>query len=249
MRKVIVTRPTDQAASWLEALSEAGFNTIALPFIETQGLELPANAKAIWETSDAVMLVSANAVKYFSSLIKDYKRHHKLPRFWVTGPGTAKALIDLGVSELLIDYPDPDHSSLDSKGLWKLVHPQLDWVKTVLLVRGRHFQTHHTGNPWLEQQLQAKGVHTHTLVVYERKSPTWTQEQQLVAQKMLQQPVIWLLSSSEAIELAPELNFQGQLALVTHEKIAKTAQKKGFFVQSIVHPSIEKVIAGLKSIQ
>lgn len=249
MRKVIVTRPTDQAQSWLEALSKAGLDTIALPFIETQGLELPANAKAIWETSDAVMLVSANAVKYCSSLIKDDRRQHKLPRFWVTGPGTAQALINLGVSDHLIDYPDPNSSTLDSKGLWKLVHTQLNWVKSVLLVRGRHFQTHNTGNPWLEQQLQAKDVKTHTLLVYERKSPTWTQEQQLIAQKMLQQPVVWLLSSSEAIELAPELNFQGQIALVTHEKIAKTAEKKGFFVQSIVHPSIEKIIAGLKSIQ
>lgn len=249
MRKIIVTRPTDQAKSWLEALSKAGFDTIALPFIETQALELPNNAQSILANSDAVMLVSANAVKYCSSLIKDYKLHQKWPRFWVTGPGTAKALIDLGVSDHLIDYPDPDHSSLDSKGLWKLVHTQLDSIKSVLFVRGRHFQTHHTGNPWLEQQLQAKGINTQTIVVYERKSPTWTQEQQLLAQKMLQQPVIWLLSSSEAIELAPELNFQGQVALVTHEKIAKTAEKKGFFVQSIIHPSIEKVIAGLKSIQ
>lgn len=249
MRKVIVTRPTDQAQSWLEALSKAGFNTIALPFIETQGLELPASAKAFWQASDAVMLVSANAVQHFSCLIKDDKLRAKMPRFWVTGPGTANALKSLGVSDNLIDYPDLDHSTLDSKGLWQLVHTQLDSIKTVLLVRGRHFQTHNTGNPWLEQQLQAKGINTHTVVVYERKSPTWTQEQQLLAQNLLQQPVIWLLSSSEAIELAPELNFQGQMALVTHEKIAKTAEKKGFFVQSIVHPSIEKVIAGLKSIQ
>lgn len=249
MRKVIVTRPTDQAHSWLEALSKAGFDTIALPFLETQDLELPANAKAIWETSDAVMLVSANAVKHFSCLIKDYKLLSKMPRFWVTGPGTAKALRELGVSDHLIDYPDPNTSTLDSKGLWKLVHTQLKSIKTVLMVRGRHFKTHHTGNPWLEQQLQSKGINTHTVVVYERKSPTWTQEQLLLAQNLLKQPVIWLLSSSEAIELAPELNFQGQMALVTHEKIAKTAEKKGFFVQSIVHPSIEKVIAGLKSIQ
>lgn len=249
MRKVIVTRPTDQAQSWLEALTKAGFDTIALPFIETQGIELPANAKAIWETSDAVMLVSANAVQHFSSFIKDYKLRAKMPRFWVTGPGTAKALRQLGVSDHLIDYPDPNTSTLDSKGLWKLVHTQLESIKTVLLVRGRHFQTHHTGNPWLDEQLQNKGVKTHTVVVYERKGPSWTQEQQLIAQNLLKQPVIWLLSSSEAIELAPELNFQGQIALVTHEKIAKTAEKKGFFIQSIVQPSIEKVIAGLKSIQ
>ena len=248
MNKVVVTRPVDQAEKWLKAINEAGFESVLLPFIQTQKLNLPVTSARNLSLYDAVMLVSASAVKHFSNAIQTLLCGNQLPRFWVTGPGTAQALIEIGVPSRYIDYPDPLTASLDSKGLWQCVQAQLASTQSVLIVRGQHSQTKATGNLWLEQQIQASGISTHTLVVYERQSPSWTPEQHIMAQNLLTQPVIWLLTSSEAIDLAPNLNFIGQKALVTHEKIAKTATLKGFLVQSIVHPSIEKVIAGLKSI-
>lgn len=247
--KVVVTRPADQSSGWIQALTKAGFETVGLPFIETRALALDSNFKNWLQQADAVMLVSASAVNHARTLIQNLLENQKKTRFWVTGSGTAKSLLDLGVDVDHIDYPDADLSTLDSKGLLHKVQPQLSQVRHVLFIRGRHYLTHHTGNPWLEQQLNNKGIKTQTLLVYERKSPVWTSEEKALAQHLLQSPAVWLLTSSEAIELAPDLNFQGQKALVTHEKIAKAAEKKGFLVQAMVAPQTEKVIQGLQSMK
>ena len=40
MNKVVVTRPVDQAEKWLKAINEAGFESVLLPFIQTQKLKI-----------------------------------------------------------------------------------------------------------------------------------------------------------------------------------------------------------------
>ena len=156
MNKVVVTRPVDQAGKWLKAINEAGFEPILLPFVQTQKLDLPVTSTHNLALYDAVMLVSASAVKHFSNAIQTILYGNQLPRFWVTGPGTAQALIEMGVPSRYIDYPDPLNDSLDSKGLWQCVQAQLATIQSVLIVRGQHSQTKATGNLWLQQQIQAK---------------------------------------------------------------------------------------------
>ena len=56
MNKVVVTRPVDQAGKWLKAINEAGFESVLLPFIQTQKLDLPVTSTRNLSLYDACYL-------------------------------------------------------------------------------------------------------------------------------------------------------------------------------------------------
>ena len=69
--RVIVTRPAQQAAPWVNRLRAAHFNAVALPLIEVAPVPDPSPVVAAWQRLpgyDAAMFVSANAVDHFFAL-------------------------------------------------------------------------------------------------------------------------------------------------------------------------------------
>jgi uroporphyrinogen-III synthase len=158
--QVIVTRPAQEAAQWVEQLRAASVNAVALPLIEISPITDPASTAALqaaWQNLQqyaACMFVSSNAVNYFFNPKEPADQQIRaraaidleasapvdtLPtslRFLAPGPGTAAALQSAGVSASQIDSPPPNAAQFDSAALWQVIGAR-DWRGTrVLVVRG-----------------------------------------------------------------------------------------------------------------
>ena len=224
--RIIVTRPAQDAANWVDKLTHNGFKAHALPLIEIG----PASGKAdililkatLHRLADyaAAMFVSGNAVHYFFQQKKAEDQLNQaqlapeniaeetrdtLPsslRFFAPGPATAAALRAVGVPATQIDSPLPDSGQFDSEALWQIVGSR-DWhAKRVLLLRGL---THGvaapsaTGRDWLTQQLRAAGAQVDMVTVYERRPPRLTSAQIDWVKNTSHYRSVWLFSSSEAL--------------------------------------------------
>ncbi len=217
---------------WLQALQAADFDVLTLPLI---AIESQADSPAVWaewsglQRNSAVMFVSANAVRHWFAGSLAYSQKwldamqqpvYQGPRCWVPGPGTASALLQLGVPLHLIDQPRADAAQFDSEALWQVVRPQLALLQQrdvqtpassrVLVVRG---QTHgavdnanNTNKPsetgqgrnWLAYQCKTMGMTVAHIAVYERVVPAYDGAvQRLLNQAAAAPHAIWLASSAQ----------------------------------------------------
>jgi uroporphyrinogen III methyltransferase/synthase len=102
-RRIILTRPRRQAATFAEALEAAGAEVVAFPTIETVPPETYApldDALRRAAAFDWVVFTSVNGVQAFMERLRhldgDIREWHRT-RFAAIGPQTARALTDLGV--------------------------------------------------------------------------------------------------------------------------------------------------------
>ena len=226
LRRVIVTRPAQDAAHWVEALTGSGFNAYALPLIEIGPVSGSANINALqdaWRDLNdyaACMFVSGNAVQYFfkqKNVAGQLNRVQQAPdtianeaastlpsslRFLAPGPATAAALRAAGVPAAQIDSPLPESGQFDSEALWQVVGSH-DWRgKRVLVLRGQTSgatQQAAAGRDWLAQQFRAAGAQVEMLGVYGRQAPQLSSAQLDVVKAASQDGSVWLFSSSEAL--------------------------------------------------
>ena len=225
-RRVIVTRPAHDAAHWVDALTNSGFNAQALPLIKIGSASGQADITALqdaWRHLDdyaACMFVSGNAVQYFFKQKPSVSQLNRtqaaldtianevtitLPpslRFLAPGPATAAALLAAGVPAGQIDSPLPESGQFDSEALWQVVSSR-DWRgKRVLVLRGQTSglaQQAAAGRDWLGQQFRAAGAQVDMLGVYERQAPQLSSAQLDLVKAASQDGSIWLFSSSEAL--------------------------------------------------
>jgi uroporphyrinogen-III synthase len=147
--RVIITRPAGDASTWVDALQAVGHQALSLPLIEVgpaTHLAPVAQVWMRWSEFQAVMFVSAQAVRYFFDCQPAARRADagqtsgatwaNGPRCWATGPGTHKALLQAGVPEACIDSPAADAAQFDSEALWQRVSAQVKVGQPVLIVRG-----------------------------------------------------------------------------------------------------------------
>ena len=226
LRRVIVTRPAQDAAHWVEALTGSGFNAYALPLIEIGPVSGSANINALqdaWRDLNdyaACMFVSGNAVQYFfkqKNVAGQLNRVQQAPdtianeaastlpsslRFLAPGPATAAALRAAGLPAAQIDSPLPESGQFDSEALWQVVGSH-DWRgKRVLVLRGQTSgatQQAAAGRDWLAQQFRAAGAQVEMLGVYGRQAPQLSSAQLDVVKAASQDGSVWLFSSSEAL--------------------------------------------------
>jgi uroporphyrinogen-III synthase len=266
--RIVLTRPAEDAKPWLDALQGAGHEVCLLPLIQIGPSQ---NQKAIdeawhhWGDCQAVMFVSAQAVRYFFkqqpvSLVVDSKNS---PRCWATGPGTHKALLQAGVPEALIDSPSADAHQFDSEALWQRVTQQMSQHaaigQQVLIVRGQDMgissgtgMSIGTGRNWLAQQLEASGARAQFVVAYERREPVWTNAQIDQARSAASDGAVWLFSSSQAIahlqRALPDQSWAQARCVATHPRIAQTAQVLGFGEIHTTRPQLTELLASLESL-
>ncbi len=264
---LIVTRPVQQAADWLAALQAAGHSTSHLPLIEIEAAESPADIAA-WQAAlqspqpwQAIMFVSGNAVAHFFkpnlplAVIKHAQTAIELivnnasTRCWATGPGSVQALLAAGVPLEKIDAPVHDAGQFDSEALWQIVQHQLQATSRVLIVRGRDVGTPDSSRDWLAQQIQARGGQANSVVVYERRAPRFNEAQWVQSTAWLRDGSAWLFSSSQALKHLPQtLDATRAICICTHERIAQAAKNRGFAVVCTSRPTIQDVLASIKSI-
>ncbi|MET0210358.1 MAG: uroporphyrinogen-III synthase [Burkholderiaceae bacterium] len=252
-RRVIVTRPAREAARWVEALRQRGLDAVALPLIEIAPAadgEMLRAARGGIDRHAALMFVSAAAVEHFFLTFEPPSGFTTRTRFWATGPGTAQALIAVGVPPTAIDVPPPDAPQFDSEALWQCVQPQARAGTRVLIVRGGDGAGQAVGRDWLARRLEAAGAAVETVVAYRRLPPTFDAGERELANEGARGTAIWLFSSSEAIgnlcRACPGQDWRGARAVATHARIAQTAQEAGFGLVIASSPTVAAVVASIE---
>lgn len=248
---VVVTRPREQAAAWVEALGAAGWPVVALPLIEiAPAVEPPVLRMAIdgWRGVDAVLFVSPAAVAVL--------RQAQVPppaapvRCWAPGAGTADALRAWGVAPAAIDQPPPEAAQMDTDALWPVVAPQVRPGWRLRVVRGISADGHE-GRDALLQRCRERGATVETVTAYRRQRPRWDAAQRQAAERLVGPDAIWLFSSSEAIghlrTLLPDAPWSAARALVTHPRIAAAARALGVGQVATSRPALPEVVQALES--
>lgn len=269
--RVIVTRPAREAAAWVQSLSQAGLQAVALPLIDILWVDDPSPMQQAWQQLQdyaAVMFVSANAVAGFFESKPDASRwvhaqaaveSKATPRAWATGPGTVQALRQAGVPPESVDAPPPETVQFDSEALWQQVGAQVRAGQRVLIVRGRDGQAVRdvqgvgVGRDWLASRLHQAGVAVDFVVAYQRGLPRWRLAQTQLAVDAARDGSVWLFSSSEAVAnlrtLLPKQDWSTARAVATHARIAEVVKSAGFAVVCESRPTVSDIVGSIESIR
>lgn len=261
--RLIVTRPQREAQRWVQSLSHAGYEALALPLIALAPAADQAALRSVWQHLDdyaAVMFVSGNAVDHFfaskppQALCFSPQSAIKT-RAWATGPGTTAALLRAGVPADRIDAPAADAGQFDSEALWQVVGAGLQSGQRVLIVRGGDESVNAAqgvGREWFAHRVAQAGAQADFVVAYQRSMPRLTPQDLRVAQQAAADGSVWLFSSSEAIvnlqSLLPRQNWAGARAVATHARIAAAARAAGFGVVIESSPQLEQLRASIESL-
>lgn len=284
MSRVLVTRPASDAGQWAQQLQQSGFDAAALPLIEIVPLSSVASMLALEKARQnlaayaALMFVSGNAVNYFfgekeavaQSICLDAatkniagKNLGRLPcdlRLLAPGPGTAAALLAVGVPPAQIDAPPIDAEQFDSETLWQLVGKR-NWTgQRVLIVRGQSGGTlpegvSTPGRDWLMRQWQSAGAVVDTVSVYERRAPQLSEASMALVKNAAADGSVWLFSSSEAVGnlmAQPGLaatRWCEARAVATHPRIVQAVRAAGWGVVVESRPALPDIICTLRSIE
>lgn len=274
---VVVTRPSREAPAWVAALAQAGFNPVALPLMAFGPSPQSATLSACMAGLPgyrALMFVSPQAVHAFwAEFLKEnglqaQDRHASIASFfdnsntrqlrcWAPGPGTARALREVGVPAQCIDQPAPDAGQFDSEALWAVVQPQVRAGDRVLLVRGdtrdiagRSTSSTGSGRDWFASQCVAIGASVAHCVAYSRVPPEWDDAQRAQAANASGTSWVWLFSSSESVghlaRLLPGHDWSATCALATHPRIAEAVRRLGFGRVMTCRPALGDVVCALQ---
>lgn len=259
--RVLVTRPAHDAPAWVATLTAHGFEALALPLIAIADAPDPVALAAARERVHdygALMFVSANAASRFlmpnRPLSPVNAMHCAIKiRAWVTGPGTADALVRLGWPAAQIDAPGAQAPQFDSEALWAVVQHQARPSLRVLMVRGSDAQGRMAGRDWLTTRLAEAGVQVDTVVAYARQRPVLDAAQQALALQAATDGAVWVFSSAEAIanlcSLLPGQSWQAARAVTTHPRIAQAARRAGFGTVRESRPGAADVVASIESFE
>ena len=264
--RIIVTRVQPQAQHWADRFAARGHEALVLPLIEVRGLPDAAAVHAAWQQLPgyaAAMFVSRHAVDFFfqeKPVSTGKPLTAPTPRFWSTGPGTAKALLDHGVAPALMDTPPEQAGQFDSEALWRLVHTRVRPGDKVLIVRGDSVAPDGStsadndagvGREWLAARLRQAGAQVDFVVAYQRGAPVWGDKQREMARDAASDGSVWLFSSAEALghlqALLPGQDWSSTRAHATHPRIAAAARGLGFALVTQSRPTWEEVLASVES--
>jgi len=266
---LVVTRPREEGEAWVAPLNERGWQARLLPLIDiaepsaVSDRSALVQARADWPRFDALMFVSAAAVRHFFAGMETtpaVRASHT--RFWAPGPGTAGELVRsldrLGLPADRVDAPPADAAQFDSEHLWPEVQHQMQAGRQLLVVRGGSpgqakgagGDLAGQGREWLIRQCRERGAQVRACVAYERTSPRWDEHSRAQVRAALGSAHLWLFSSSEAVSQLqkawPGFDASGTAALATHPRIAAAARSVGFGPVAISRPALTDVLAALE---
>jgi uroporphyrinogen-III synthase len=242
-RRVLVTRPADQAKDWAARLCGAGIDAVALPLIGIGPLHDTGAVTAVWQTLDrreALMFVSANAAaQFFAARPAGISWPSHLIAA-APGPGTSAALRGAGVPAASIVEPQADAARFDSESLWAAMSRASWQGRSVLILRGGSddADAQGQGREWLAERLREAGAEVESLAVYRRMAPEFDAAERIRWQAALDAPAahLWLFSSSESVDHGEAraqaegraVAWHAATAVTTHPRIAQHARELGF---------------------
>ncbi|OZA22897.1 MAG: uroporphyrinogen-III synthase, partial [Hydrogenophilales bacterium 17-61-9] len=147
-RTVLVTRPQQQAAALSQAIRAAGGEVFDFPALVIEAIPPDAlRASLAWlKDADIAIFISPNAARFGMTAIQAAGGVRGSTEVFAVGPGTTRALRNLGVAQVITPQGQ------DSEALLAL--PQLQHVagKRVVIVRGVG------GRALLSDSLRARGA-------------------------------------------------------------------------------------------
>ncbi|WP_435627553.1 uroporphyrinogen-III synthase [Candidatus Ferrigenium straubiae] len=219
--KIAVTRPREQAAQLVRRIQEAGGIPLLFPLLDIAPAADPA---ALHEQIsrlaqfDLAIFISPNAVRYGMAAILAADGLPSNLKIAAVGQGSAKALRELGVAEVIVPL-----ENFDSEGLLALPELQNVAGRRVLIFRGDG------GRKLLGETLKACGAAVEYAACYRRSRP-----QQDIAVLLDAAPDAITVTSSEALEYLWQMlgEARGRACdlplFVPHPRIAELAQRQGW---------------------
>ena len=220
--KIAVTRPRDQAALLVRRIEQEGGVPLLFPLLDITAVQ---NTRVLHEQIsrlaqfDLAIFISPNAVRYGMGEIRSAGALPKNPKIATIGQGSAKALRELGVANVMVPV-----ERFDSEGLLAL--PELQKVAgwKVIIFRGDG------GRELLGDTLKSRGATVEYAACYHR-----SKSQQDIATLLDAAPDILTITSSEALDHLWKILDDTQRnracnipLFVPHERIAKLAQQLGW---------------------
>lgn len=237
---ILITRPARQAAGLAREIAALGGKPLIFPAI----VILPPEDRRALEKAqrelfayDYAVFVSANAVEYGVGDAAAWPP--KLIAF-APGPGTAAALVAVGVTNVRVPV-----TTMDSEGLLKLPEFQTVAGKRIVIFRGGG------GRELLSEALASRGASVDHVDCYRRAKP---ESGAAGLEEALREGRIdaVTLTSSEGLDnlwgilgVEARERFAAIPAFVPHARIAEHARKLGMSRRIVTAPADAGLIAGL----
>ena len=252
--RVIVTRPAAQVADWVARLRDCAIDAVALPLIGIAPVADAAALHAAWRglaLQRLAVFVSPNAAEQFFAQRPPDAAWPSGLLAGSPGPGTTRALIQLGVPAGQVIEPASDALQFDSESLWAQLRDRAWQGAGVLIVRGDG------GRDWLAQTLRDAGAQVAHVAAYRRVAPVFDAPAVELLRAALAQPAshLWFFSSAEAIDNlvasppAGRADWGKAHAIATHPRIAERARQAGFARVAEARPSLAAVVACIQSMR
>ncbi len=244
---LLVTRPQPQADEWVQALQHAGLHAVAVPLLQVAPPPDTAAVAGAWlrlSGYDGAMFVSPAAV---NAWMEARPANTPWPSgVWAAapGPGTARALVAQGVSDVLA--PAHDAQQFDSEALWDAIRHRPWQGKRVLIVHGGG------GRERLATLWRDAGATVDAVQAYTRGPAPLGGERMAWVQHALRAPgeCLWLFSSGEAAKVLPavlpQAPWQQQRALCTHPAIGEVVRRMGWADVTVVSPVMATIVEAAK---
>jgi len=161
--KIVVTRPRDQAAQLARSIEQAGGIPLLFPLLDITAVQdnsVLNEQIARLVNFNLAIFISPNAVNYGIAAIRAVSKIPQTLRIATVGQGSAKALRELGIADIIAPT-----ARFDSEGLLAL--PELQNVAgwQVMIFRGE------SGRELLGETLNARGAMVEYATCYRRSKP------------------------------------------------------------------------------
>jgi len=219
---IVVTRPREQAQRLQQLIEQLGGNVILLPLLEIEPVSDPLQLNELVSRLadfDLAIFISPNAVRFGMAAIQSASGLPDHLRVATIGQGSAQALRDAGVKDVIAPLDRSDSEAL-------LEMPQLQNVLgwKIVIFRGDG------GRELLGDTLIQRGAKVEYATCYFRRKPL-----QDVSALLSRAPDAITLSSSEALGYLWEMideSVRKQVStlplFVPHTRIAKKASQQGW---------------------
>jgi uroporphyrinogen-III synthase len=239
-RRVVITRPADQADTLKKQLQAVGADVIHLPLLEIQSLHLQQDAAIVQKTRHTIqqldqfhkiIFISTNAVRYAIPLLENNWPQWPIGLQWYgIGIATQNALNhELEKTGISVAASASSDSAMTSEALLNLpIFAGLNQQR-ILIVQGEG------GRGLLAEVLQKRGGQVETLVCYRRAKPEQLSDQWSALDVTAVDAM--LISSGEALhnllQLPDVQRCKKVLMILPSERVADMARQADF-VQCVV---------------
>lgn len=250
---VVVTRPLQQAHAFAAAVAALGRRAEIFPLLAIEPVEDDSALRAVLgrlAQFALVVFVSPNAIDAALRFVPAWPAGVAIG---IVGEGSRTALcahgIDAGNATI---FAPQGEGKMDSEELLKALPLDALRGRRALIVRGQ------SGRDFLSEALQERGIEVEHVTAYRRLAPPLDARNRAQLLALTDGEADWVVTSSEALRNLLEMTrlaggddrvvkLQRQRIIVSHHRIAQTAQSLGFSAVILAGSGDERLLAALQS--